>query len=152
MSISNLTQCRAEISVCRAQSIALLLNGFFSLFGPGNSAAKWLLLETSTWKLWMATTALGNVMNATFVAAADAVLFISTNSVHSTLTFSIDSKIQMLFLWQKFELLRVRYDSPLFVFSVPRSIDCGQNEKAVIVDRQFFLLHICFSPELTGKD
>ena len=113
MSISNLTQCCAETSVCWAQSIALLLNGFFSLFGPGNSVAKWLLLETSTWKLWMAATALVIVMNATFVVAADAVPFISTDSVHLTLTFSIDSKVQMLFLWQKLELLRVHCDNPL---------------------------------------
>lgn len=44
--------------------IALLLNGSFSLFGPGNSIAKWLLLETSTRKLRMAATALVIVMNA----------------------------------------------------------------------------------------
>lgn len=45
--------------------VALLLNGSFSLFGPGNSVAKWLLLETSTRKLWMAAAALLIVTNAT---------------------------------------------------------------------------------------
>lgn len=55
------------------------------------------------------------VMNATFMVAADAVPFIWTDSVHLTLTFCIDSKIEM-FLWQKLELLRVHYDNPLFVF------------------------------------
>lgn len=49
---------------------------FFSLFGPDNSVAKWLLLETSTWKLSMAAAALVIVMNATFVATADVVPFI----------------------------------------------------------------------------
>lgn len=41
----------------------------------------------------MAAIALVIVMNATFVLAADAVPFILTDSVHLTLTFSIDSKI-----------------------------------------------------------
>ncbi len=63
----------------------------------------------------MAATALVIVMNAAFVVAADAKPFISTDSVHLTLTFSIDSKIQMLFLWQKLELPRVHYDNALFV-------------------------------------
>lgn len=49
----------------------------------------------------MAATALVIVMNAMFVFAADAVPFISTDLVHLTLTFLIDSKIQMLLLWQK---------------------------------------------------
>lgn len=44
--------------------IAWLLNGFLSLFRTGNSVAKWLLLETSTRKLWMAAAALAIVMNA----------------------------------------------------------------------------------------
>lgn len=64
----------------------------------------------------MAATALLIVMNAAFVVAADAEPFISTDSVHLTMTFSIDSKIQILFCGQKLELPRVHYDSPHFVF------------------------------------
>lgn len=74
MSVSDLAQCWAEISVCWGQSIALLLNGFFffyvpppplsSLFGPGNSvckmaAARDIYMETLNgskqhlWLWWM---------------------------------------------------------------------------------------------------
>ena len=77
--IPNPIQCCSEISVHSARSIALLVNGFLSLFGPGNSVAKWLLLETSTWKLWMAATALVFVMNVTFVTAADALGLFDTD-------------------------------------------------------------------------
>lgn len=43
----------------------------------------------------MAATALVIVMNATFVLAADAVPYISTDLIRLTLTFSIDSEIEI---------------------------------------------------------
>lgn len=43
----------------------------------------------------MAATALVIVMNATFVLAADAVPFISADLIRLTLTFSIDSEIEI---------------------------------------------------------
>lgn len=64
----------------------------------------------------MAATPVVIVMNATFLVAADAGPFIWTDSVHLTLTFSIESKIQILVLLQKLKLPRVHYDNLLFVF------------------------------------
>lgn len=156
MSISNLTKTLCwKISVCWARSIALLMNGFFSLFGPGNSVAKWLLLETSTWKLWMAATALVIVMNAMLVVAADAVCH-SRRQTRLIWHWPFLLIQRFTFLRQLLELPGVHYDNPLFVFCfflhrAKLTVSRIKRPRLLISDSVLTAARL-FSPEQTCKD
>lgn len=127
--------------------IALLLNGSFSLFGPGNSVAKWLLLETSTRKLWMAATALVIVMNATVFGRCwcNAIYMVCHSSFDTDLLYWFkDSNVFVAEMRNTQSTLR---QSSLYFASFCTMLNWLQTGKRGLCcwsEMVFFLLHIYF--------
>lgn len=132
----------AEVTARWARSFALLVNSFFSLFGPGISVVKWLLLEACTYAETL------NGSNSTcncderYICAAP---FISTDLIY--LTFWIDSKMEMWASCQ--QRATVRYHEPVFVVYATLNRLQRKNKRAAVVE---FLLTVFFLPVQERSD
>lgn len=149
MSTARLTQRAAYTPVYWAQLLPRCWMALYSLFGPGNSIVKWLLLETSTRKLWMAAT-------------APVMVYDDDDTWWMLHLWSL--LMQALFYWQSWFIchwpfllierseslsFRVHCDNPLLVFcffpfSVLSWLQAEQKGSDCWSQTVIFLLHICF--------
>lgn len=157
MSTARLTQRAAYTPVCWAQLLPRCWMALYSLFGPGNSIVKWLLLETSTRKLWMAAAAPVMVYDDGDTWWMLRLWSLLMQSLFYRQTWFICHWPFLLIERSESLSFRVHCDNPrlvfCFFFLFLCSIDCRLNKKAVTADlRQWSFCCTFVFPEQTCKD